>query len=134
MDTAVLINSLVETYKELNVRFRTQPANEAMIGIVTRMRTDEIQFSQALKDRVTGIGTAGGPEKEILEGSDTNFAQLISQFGSARATTLNLLKNIQSESVWDQILDDGSSIRIHVQDLVSSDRKQLENLQNAVRG
>ena len=131
MSSATLINTLVETYKTLNTEYRTATANEAMLGIVTRMRDDEVQFSRALKDRITGIGSAGGPGRQYLDGADITLAHLISQFGTARATTLNLLKGIQDEATWDETLDDGSTIRSHVQDLVNSDARQLERLREA---
>lgn len=133
MDSSTLINNLVDTYKTLNTTYRKATPSDEVIGIVTRMRNDEVQFSQALKDRITGIGTAGGPGREIVDGSDTTLAQIISQFGTARATTLNLLKGIHEERVWDQPLDDGSTIRAHVQDLVNSDKNQLTKLSNAVK-
>jgi hypothetical protein len=52
---------------------------------------------------------------------------LISQFGTARETTLNLLKNLTDED-WTKQTDDGKSIQDHVQDLVASDRNQLERI------
>ncbi|MCA9834489.1 MAG: hypothetical protein KC435_11105 [Thermomicrobiales bacterium] len=132
MDSSTLINNLVETYKTLNTTYRKATPTDALTSIITRMRNDEVQFSQALKDRITGIGTAGGPGREYVDGLDTTLAQLISQFGTARATTLNLLKGIHEDRVWDQPLDDGSTIRAHVQDLVTSDKNQLARLSAAV--
>ncbi|MCO5219747.1 MAG: hypothetical protein M9909_13055 [Thermomicrobiales bacterium] len=131
MDTTTLIDSLVETYKKLNVTFRSGTPNDRMISIVTRMRDDEIQFSQALKDRITGIGTYSGDKGAYVEGAGSTFAQLISQFGSARATTLNLLKGIQGSDVWTKPLEDGSTIRSRVQELAESDRTQLARLAEA---
>lgn len=128
MDTSGLIDSLVGTYRELNMKYRTLEENSEMKPIIARMRDDEIAFSQALKDRITGVGTAGDEEKEVVDGSERTLAQVISQFGSVRATTLNLLKGIPSESVWDQPDDDGKTIREHVSDLIKSDATQLERL------
>ena len=131
MDTSGLIDSLVATYRELNTKYRMLDDNPEMKQIVARMRDDEIAFSQALKDRVTGIGTADEGEKEVVDGSERMLAQVISQFGSVRATTLNMLKGIGDESLWDKPDDDGKTIREHVGDLVKSDAAQLERLSQA---
>lgn len=128
MDTSGLIDSLVGTYRELNVKYRTLDENSEMKPIIARMRDDEIAFSQALKDRITGVGTADGEEKEVVDGSERTLAQVISQFGSVRATTLNLLKGIANDSDWDKADEDGKTIRDHVGDLVKSDAAQLERL------
>lgn len=128
MDTSGLIDSLVGTYRELNVKYRTLDENSEMKPIIARMRDDEIAFSQALKDRITGVGTADGEEKEVVDGSERTLAQVISQFGSVRATTLNLLKGISNDSDWDKADEDGKTIRDHVGDLVKSDAAQLERL------
>lgn len=128
MDTSTLLSSLVETYRELNINYRSLDGNPEARQIVARMRDDEVAFSQALKDHLTGVGTADGPQEAEVDGADRTLAQIISQFGTVRATTLNLLKGIREESVWDEPIDDGKTIRQHVQDLVESDRVQLERL------
>lgn len=132
MDRNELITSLVATYRELNIHLRPLGENQQAREIVTRMRDDEIQFSKALKDRLTGIGTASNdPANDgaaIVDGADDTLAQVISQFGTARATTLNLLKGIQDDAVWTSSLDDGSTIAQRVDDLARSDARQLERL------
>lgn len=128
MDTSGLIDSLVGTYRELNVTYRGLDDSSKLKSIVARMRDDEIAFSQALKDRITGIGSAGDEEKEVVDGSERTLAQVISQFGSVRATTLNLLKGIPDEAAWDQPDDDGKTIRQYVEDLVKSDANQLQRM------
>ncbi len=131
MDTSTLTDALIETYKVLNTKYRQHSGSDTAMSIVRRMRDDEVRFSKALKDRVTGIGTAEnelGSPSEIIDGADYSFAHIISQFGSARATTLNLLRSIQDSSTWETTLDDGSTIRQHVDDLVRSDAVQLQRL------
>lgn len=128
MDTNTLINTLVLTYRDLNLRFRTAKDTDVALQIVTRMRDDETAFSRALKDYLTGIGSAGGKLNDIVDGGDEGLGQIISQFGTARATTLNLLKGIENQAVWAKPTADGKSLIGHVQDLVESDRKQLQRL------
>lgn len=131
MDTSGLIDSLVNTYRELNVKYRTMDDNAALMPIVSRMRDDEMAFAQALKDLTTGVGTADGEKTEVVDGSERTLAQVISQFGSVRATTLNMLKGNGVESVWDIADADGKTVRDHVTDLVKSDATQLERLAQA---
>lgn len=131
MDTTTLIDSLVETYKELNMKYRQHGGSAEAMRIVTRMRDDEVHFSKALKDRVTGIGTSDHGSHNLsdaIDGSDETLAHVISQFGTARATTLNLLKSIKDDSTWQNTLDDGSTILEHVNELVRSDATQLRRL------
>lgn len=131
MDTSKLIDSLVATYRELNFNFRNHDGNPEAREILARMRDDEIAFAQALKDHLTGVGTADGEEKEVVDGSERTIAQIISQFGSVRATTLNFLNGIADESAWDIPDESGKTVREHVQDLVDSDRAQLQRLGQA---
>lgn len=131
MDSTELLDILVNTYRELNIKYRTLEDKPGLMPIVSRMRDDEVAFSQALKDRITGFGTAEEEEKEVVDGSERTLAQVISQFGSVRATTLNMLKGIDDRAVWDKPDDSGKSIRDHVNDLVKSDATQLERLSKA---
>jgi hypothetical protein len=131
MDTTTLTDALIDTYKELNMKFRQQAGTNEAMSIVRRMRDDEVMFSKALKDRVTGIGTADnelGSPADAVDGADDSLAHVISQFGSARATTLNLLRSIQDNSTWQDTLDDGSTILERVEQLVRSDAAQLQRL------
>lgn len=134
MDTSNLISSLVDTYKELNMKYRNMPENADVKNVVTRMRDDEIQFSKALKDRLTGIGTATDDMNEatdVVQGSDENVAHIISQFGSARATTLNLLKGIHDDAVWQGNVSDEMTLLQRVEQLALSDTNQLKKLSEA---
>lgn len=132
MDSTSLISSLVETYKELNINFRSANETAGAREIVARMRDDEVAFSQALKDQITGIGTDDGQRNEVIDGGDQTLAHIISQFGTARATTLNLLKGLQSDSDWDAKTENSKSIRENVQDLITSDANQLKKLRGEV--
>lgn len=148
-----IIDALVATYRELNTRVR--PLEEAQLtakaaatpsglgagagasvhDIVARMRNDELRFAQALKERITGV-----PMPDILEddspiigteSEDDTTAVLISQFGTARATTLTMLKGLSDED-WNTTVDEGKTIHDRVQELVSSDKRQLERIMQQV--
>lgn len=135
---AALIDQLVDTYRELNNHVRPLPEERLNAGgedgsvrsVISRMRIDEMRFAQALKERITGVIHADLADKDPVLGTehrnDTTI-MLISQFGTARETTLNLLKNLTDED-WTKRTDDGKSIRDHVEDLVASDRNQLQRI------
>lgn len=139
-DRARVIDQLVNTYRELNTRYRPL-GNEALASsgasdIIERMRHDEALFAQALKERVTGVGTLdddGELEPVVDVATDESPIMVISQFGNARATTLTLLKQLD-EADWTRATDDGMTILDHARDLAESDRNQLEKLERAIGG
>lgn len=135
-----LVSALVNTYRELNVHVRplpestlTAPRGEGSVrDLVARMRRDEMRFSQALKQRVTGVVIGDPDDDERLAAEaikDASTAQLISQFGTARETTLSLLESLTTED-WNRATDDGKSILQHVQELTQSDHAQLERIKS----
>jgi hypothetical protein len=140
-ERASIIDALVNTYRELNTRYR--PLGDDLLrssgarDVIERMRMDEMLFAQALKERVTGVGTVPieGETDPVIgtESPDDSTVMVISQFGNARATTLTLLKEVQ-EGDWSKPTDDGQSILDHARDLAESDRHQLDKLARLLAG
>src|SRR5690606_23818496 len=140
-ERARIIDILVNTYRQLNTRYR--PMDEEMLrktgarDVINRMRTDEALFAQALKERVTGVGTASvdGEDEPVvgIESEDDPTVMLISQFGNARATTLTQLKQV-GENDWTTPTADGLSILDHARGLAESDQNQLAKLERLVGG
>lgn len=138
-----LISAMVNTYRELNFHFRRLPegklttpvGGESARDIIRRMRYDEMRFAQALKQRVTGV-VIGEPEDDERLAPDAvaedSSAMLISQFGTARETSLSLLKDLSDED-WTRKTDDGEMIIEHVQDLVDSDQTQIERIKQILK-
>ena len=136
-----VIDQLVNTYRELNTRYR--PLGDETLrssgarDIIDRMRMDEMLFAQALKERVTGVGTVPveGEDEPVIgnETADDSTIMVISQFGNARATTLTLLKGID-ESDWEKPTDDGKSIMEHARALAENDRSQMARLERTIAG
>lgn len=133
-----LISLLVNTYRELNMHVRpvvdeklTAGGMENSVrGIIARMRTDEMKFAQALKQRVTGVVIAGPDGKDpviVGESAQDTTKMLISQFGTGRETTLSLLKDLTDDD-WTKSTDDGSTILSHVQDLAKNDETQMQRI------
>ena len=134
-----LIDTLVATYRELNTRVR--PLDEARLAsatsqgsvrdIVAQMRSDELRFAQALKERITGVPmTAAGDDAAPVIGTESEndtTTLLISQFGTARATTLTMLKGLSDEE-WNAPIDGGTSIHDRVSELAANDQRQLQRI------
>jgi len=135
-----LISSLIETYRTLNNSVRT--VDEQKLGassvsggsvrdLLKRMRDDELRFSQALKERISGVPIPdifGGDDLPTLgteTGHDTS-AMMIAQFGTARESTLAMLRDLP-EPDWDAAGGD-KSIRTRVFELVDNDRRQMERI------
>ncbi len=135
-----LLQQLIGTYRDLNNRVR--PLGEERLrlkrgdhpsirDVVVQMRDDELIFAQALKERLTGV-----PRPDVLENErptlgreqqDDPTAYVISQFGTARATTLSLLRELPDER-WIEPIEGGGTVADRIQELVASDQRQLERL------
>ncbi len=136
-----LIDGLIATYRELNAKVRSQAEDRLRIAdkegrsvrdVVSRLRDSELRFSQALKERVTGV-----PMPEMFdesaapvvgtEGADDSTNALLSQFGTARESTLALLRTLPDDN-WDETLQGGKPIRTRIQELRDNDRRQVERI------
>ncbi|MGH2617616.1 MAG: hypothetical protein ACRDJC_20475, partial [Thermomicrobiales bacterium] len=107
-----LFDGLIATYRELNMKVRSLPEDRLTIGrsgetvrdVIIDMRDDELRFSQALKDRLTGADMIdvfkdeeGAAMLEIPSPDDTTI-EVISQFGTARESTLAMLQSMAPEA------------------------------------
>ena len=141
------IDGLIATYRSLNMNVRTLPedrlrvadgkgANGSVRDVVLRLRDSELRFSQALKERITGIpmsDTLSGETPVIgTEHDDDSTLSLLAQFGTARESTLAMLREL-SEAQWDEGVEGGQTIRARIETLLEHDRAQLERI-NALLG
>ena len=135
-----LIDGLIATYRELNGKVRPLPEERLQLhggggsvrDVVTRLRDSELRFSQALKERITGVAMPeifGEEEAPVLgtESEDDPTAVVLSQFGTARESTLALLRSLPDPE-WDQMLEGGQPIRARIRQLHENDRRQLERI------
>jgi hypothetical protein len=140
-----LIDGLVATYRTLNTtvrplseeQLRAPVAGGASIrDALRRLRDDELKFSQALKVRVT----TGQPMPEIAEGEmgiigteseDDTTAAIIAQFGTARESSLAMLRGLP-ESEWDSTAAGPRTIRAIIRDLVTYDQRRLQAITGAL--
>jgi hypothetical protein len=138
-------DQLIATYRELNIKVRPLPEADltrngtdgSVHDIVERMRADELKFAQALKERVSGVPSAEvhGENAPIIgtETDEDTTLLLISQFGTARATTLSMIQGI-SDADWSAPFEDNSSLADRVQSLAANDTLQLERIRAMLGG
>ena len=140
-----LINRMIDAYRQLNLLVRpltdeqlsTRSGDGASVRqILTQLRDSELQFTQMVKETLTGqrIDDALGNESPIigLETGDEPARVLLSQFGTARESALSLLREMSDEH-WNDTAS-GRSIADRVQTQVENDQKAIESVQLAVRG
>lgn len=141
-----LIEGLIATYRVLNMQVRPMPEDRLAMAsgrdgsvreVVKRLRDSELRFSQALKERITGV-----PMPEFLhdeapvigtehEGQDTTNVML-SQFGTARESTLAMLRGLAADE-WTQAIEGGKTITHRIEQLLQNDRIHLERI-NGILG
>jgi hypothetical protein len=141
LDSSSLIDQLIDTYHVLNTNVRSLPGDrfqtkttsgESIEDIVRTMRDHELQFSQALKQRVTGVAMPDifgkdAPPVIGAEAKNETTPILIAQFGSAREVTLSQLRGLP-EPDWDVADSGGRSIRASVTELVENNQRQLTKI------
>jgi hypothetical protein len=136
-----LFNGLIATYRDLNLKVRPLPeerlglrsGRESVRHVIVDMRDDELRFSQALKDRLSGAAMddvlahrGEGHELEIPSPDDTTV-EVLSQFGTARESTLAMLRGMSPES-WDDSGHGGPTIRGASEALLANDGKHMEKI------
>jgi hypothetical protein len=142
-----LIDGLVATYRTLNMQVRPQSEEKLRAAGATggtvrdalrRLRDDELKFSQALKVRVTTgqpMPEVAEEEKAIIgtESEDDTTAALIAQFGTARESTLAMLRGLPDPE-WDSTEAGPRTIRLIIRDLVANDQRRLQAITAPLAG
>jgi len=138
-----LIDALIATYRTLNMEVRPKPEAElrsrggghGVRDIVQSMRNDELLFSQALKERISGVTMPEIFQDELpvigTEHEGDSTAKLLAQFGTARESTLAMLRSLAAEE-WEAASGTQQPITARVAGLVANDRKQLERIAQVV--
>jgi hypothetical protein len=136
-----LFNGLIATYRELNLKVRPQPevrlslgrAGDTVRDVIIDLRDDELRFSQALKERLIGAAMIDvfadeeNVEKFEIPSPDDTTAEVLSQFGTARESTLAMLKSMPPEA-WDDREAGTLTIRDAVADLVANDVQHVKRI------
>jgi hypothetical protein len=129
-----LFNGLIATYRELNMKVRPLSEERLRLGrrgesvrdVIVDMRNDEMRFSQELKDRLVGVEAGESAPLEVI-GPDDTTVEVISQFGTARESTLAMLRGLAPEA-WDDQGPGNVTIRGAADALLARDGKHLEKL------
>jgi hypothetical protein len=136
-----LFDGLIATYRELNLKVRALSEQRLALGsgrntvrhVILEMRDEELRFSQALKQRLSGSemldifhGRQNGLDAEIPSPDDTT-AEVLSQFGTARESTLAMLRGMAPEA-WDDRDLGPLTIRDASSALLASDGAYLERI------
>lgn len=138
---STVIDDLITTYRELNGRVRHLPEERLRLkggdgasvrDVVVRLRDNELKFSQALKERLTGVPMPeifGEDEAPVLgtEGEDDSTPVILSQFGTARESTLAMLRGMGSGEM-NQALEGARPISERLAQLVQHDRRLVERI------
>lgn len=135
-----LINELIATYRNLNTKVRTLPEERLAMTdskgnsvrkAVTQLRNSEMQFSQALKEAISGVHMpdADADDTPVIgtESESDTTATIISQFGTARESTLAMLRGLAPEE-WGKSAGGGASIRQRLQEHIARDKQSLEQI------
>lgn len=138
MTESQLVDGLISTYRTLNmtVRSLSDGAGPAVKEAVRRLRDDELRFSQALKARISlgqPLPQISQEEKGIIgtEGEDDSLAELLAQFGTARESTLSLLRGLRPED-WQSTEIEAESIAQVVDARLANDQKHLAAISSAI--
>ncbi len=134
-----IIDGLIATYRDLNLRVRPQSEERlrlrgeqgAVRDVVTRLRDEELVFSQALKDSISGLPVADlhAEDAPVLgtESDHDNTSTILAQFGTARESTLAMLRSLPAEE-WDAQVSGAPSVRTRVTQLLANDRRHMERI------
>jgi hypothetical protein len=137
MADSQLIDGLVSTYRTLNLTIRSHAGDEnlALKESIRKLRDDELRFSQALKARVA----LGQPMPEIseeqkgvigTEGEHDSLAELLAQFGTARESTLSMLRGLSPED-WNSTGVEAKTIAEIIDERLANDQKHLAEISAA---
>lgn len=111
-----IIDGLIASYRELNLKVRSASpeatgaedsrSDDTINGILRQMRDRELRASQAIRRLVAGEHATESDEGEAVlaeyqDRGNVSTAMLLSQFGTARESTLSMVRELPEE-VWNQ--------------------------------
>ncbi len=137
-----LIDGLISTYQTLNSAILGRENHGSLNGehpaapvreVIRGLRDTEMLFSQELKERISGVAVqsdanVGDSPTLGMETSNDTTEMLLAQFGTARESTLAMLRSL-SEAEWDREENGVPSIRHRVAELLANDHRSLGELE-----
>lgn len=144
MANSDLIDSLIATYRNLNLSIRPLPdaqmtqasGGTSLRDLILEMRDHEMQASQQLKLMTLGEGALSGSMPEIAPSAPGISARsVLSEFGTAREAILALIRELSDEE-WTAEHDGPNgkvTIQSFIQDLAAHDREALAKIEPMVK-
>lgn len=139
-----LLDKLVATVRTLNLSVRAQPEaaltkpgadGVSVRDLIVRLRDSELRFSQALKERLTGVPIPDvfGAQEPVVgtESAQDSTNSVLSQFVTARESVLAMLHPLSPED-WDQPIEGGTTIAARIQELIGHDRQVVDQIKTAL--
>lgn len=135
-----LIDSLIATYRNLNLAIRPLPdaqgeqaaGGKSLRDMIVELRDHEMSASQQLKLMTLGEGALAGGTPEIAPSAPgLNIRSVLSEFGTAREAILALIREL-SDDDWaaDREGPNGrTTIQAFIEQLVAHDREALGQIE-----
>ncbi len=146
MPDQVIIDQLIATYRDLNMRVRGRDfgppkdpkdligKTDSVPAILFALRNRELNVSQAVKGMLLGNDVTGDDEPAVLSeqqiAAGTSVPVLLSQFGTARESILSQVRELPDE-VWNQtfVTPRGEmSLKAYLQTLVDRDKQRMDQI------
>lgn len=131
---------LIDTYKTLNFKVRgigedkltADHGGDSIRAEIAGMRQHELIFAKSLTNALLGDTSGKVDESDTVNvtgaaTSDEPTDVLISQFGNARATTLNTISSLDDEA-WDKTTVGNKRVHDLAKELADSDRAHLDKI------
>jgi hypothetical protein len=134
-----LIDGLIATYRDLNLRVRPQSEERlrlrgtqgAVRDVITHLRDDELIFSQTIKDTIAGLPVVEmNPDDAPVLGTESEHdttATILAQFGTARESTLAMLRALPADQ-WDARTGSVPTMRERATQRLANDRASMERV------
>ncbi len=139
-----LINRMIATYRDLNLLIRPIPeatltgrggGGESVRDLIMKLKDAELRFTQGTKELLTGqtIPDELAEDAPILglEHESDPTRVVLSQFGTARESTLAMLREMTEEQ-WAATGSGGRTMTARVGLLLESDQHVLDRVQSLV--
>lgn len=145
MPNQVLIDGLIASYRELNMKIRqldpstlgaiSSHGDDSVTGVLRQMRDRELRASQAMRVMVLGEDAEESDEAanavaDHLDETADSPIIFLAQFGTAREATLAMIRE-QPDEVWDREVRTPRghmSVKAYVQTLIDRDRERLQQI------
>ncbi len=140
MANSDLIDSLIATYRNLNLAIRPLPdaqttqasGGTSLRDLILEMRDHEMQASQQLKLMTLGEGALSGTMPDIAPSTPgISIRSVLSEFGTAREAILALIREL-SDAAWAAEHDGPNgkvTIQSFIEDLAAHDRQSLAKIE-----